>query len=164
MDIHALAHAGSRLHRAARSLTSALESRAGCNSLLCDGDEVAVTGLDQAHLLVEQARDHVLVTYALGQLRIGPPEDRPARLRDAYDALADATDRLLEVDEIQRCDIEAAGVRLAEACRDISAAVMLLAPTLGPEIAAGVGQTPVRLATELQLVAEAAGTRVPSSG
>ncbi|MEU1312439.1 hypothetical protein ABZ419_26605 [Streptomyces cinnamoneus] len=61
--------------------------------------------------------------------------------------------------EIQRCGMEAAGVPLAEACRDISAAVMLLAPALGPEIAAGGGHTPVCLAAELQLVAEAAGTR-----
>ncbi|MEU1377940.1 hypothetical protein ABZ442_30450 [Streptomyces triculaminicus] len=156
MDIHALAHAGSRLHRAAGSLASVLETMADRNGPISDEDEGADTEFGQAHRLVAQARDHVLVTYALGQLRIGAPEDRQARIHDAYSALADIADCIAGACETLAPGMEA-GARLSEACRDMSAAVMRLAPVLGPEITTGVGQTPVRLATDLQLVAETAG-------
>ncbi|MEU3755778.1 hypothetical protein AB0H17_23890 [Streptomyces olivoreticuli] len=39
-------------------------------------------GLGEAHELIGQARDHVLVVYALAQLRIGLPQDRPTRIHD----------------------------------------------------------------------------------
>ncbi|MEV4442564.1 hypothetical protein AB0K09_26855 [Streptomyces sp. NPDC049577] len=138
-------------------MATAVEAAADGNDPLDDEAKAAVRAFNQAHRLVEQAHDDVLVTYALGQLRIGAPEDRPARLPHAYRALADTTGGTAGACETLLPGMVAGG-RLAGACRDLSAAVMLLAPMLGPQIAAGVGQTPVHLATELQLVAETADT------
>ncbi|MFF4534135.1 hypothetical protein ACFY1P_33300 [Streptomyces sp. NPDC001407] len=156
MDLHALARAGSLLHRAHTALTDVSEHSARAGEP--DEDQaVAQEKLDEAGELIGLARDHVLVVYALAQLRIGPPQDRSARIRDGYEALAGAADAMGVTTDGSppRTDL---ATTLGTACRDMGTAVMLLAPSLGPKATAGAGpHTPVRLATHLQLFAESAG-------
>ncbi|MEU5431431.1 hypothetical protein AB0H73_38315 [Streptomyces olivoreticuli] len=152
MDLHALGRVGTLLHRAHAALgaTDAVQEPGS------DRAHAAVVGggLGEARELVGQARDHVLVVYALAHLRIGPPQDRPARIHDAYTALANAADELCVTTGAPPPNPAAS---LGDACRDMSRAVMLLAPLLGPKATTGADpHTPVRLATHLQLIAESA--------
>ncbi|MCF3105347.1 hypothetical protein IPZ58_27685 [Streptomyces roseoverticillatus] len=152
MDLHALGRAGTLLHRAhaALSATDATQDQGGNRAHTAAGD-----GLGEAHKLIGQARDHVLVVYALAHLRTGLPQDRPTRIQDAYKALASAADELGVTTSAWPPSPTA---RVGDACRDLSRAVMLLAPFLGPQARAGTDpHTPVRLATHLQLAAESAG-------
>ncbi|MEU5053729.1 hypothetical protein [Streptomyces sp. NPDC021096] len=153
MDLHALGRIGTLLHRAhtALSATDAVQEPGS------DRAQAVVVGggLGEARELIGQARDHVLVVYALANLRIGLPQDRPARIHDTYTALASAADKL---GVTTGASPPSPTARLADACRDMSRAVMLLAPFLGPRTTAGANpHTPVRLATHLQLAAESAG-------
>ncbi|MFI9311320.1 hypothetical protein [Streptomyces triculaminicus] len=151
MDLHALGRVGTLLHRA-HAVLGVTDTAQGPGS---DRSQmVAGGGLGEARELIGQARDHVLVVYALAHLRIGLPQDRPARIPDAYKALASAADAL---GVTTGAPPPSPTARLGDACRDMSRAVMLLAPLLGPKAAAGAGpHTPVRLATHLQLFAESA--------
>ncbi|MFI9311496.1 hypothetical protein [Streptomyces triculaminicus] len=151
MDLHALGRVGTLLHRAHAALgtTDAVREPGSDRP-----QTVAGGGVGEARELIGQARDHVLVVYALAQLRIGLPQDRPARIPDAYKALASAADA---IGVTTGALPPSPAARLGDACRDISRAVMLLAPLLGPKAATGAGpHTPVRLATHLQLFAESA--------
>ncbi|MCF3106948.1 hypothetical protein IPZ58_36110 [Streptomyces roseoverticillatus] len=90
------------------------------------------------HELVAEARDHTLVVYALAQLCVGPPESRPTRVHDAYRALAGATDAIEKATEaLLHGDVDAE--QLGRASRDMSAAVILLAPPLGLNMTAEAG-------------------------
>lgn len=152
MDLHALVRVGTLLHRAHAAL-GAMDAVQEPGSDTAHA-AVAGDGLGEARELIGQARDHVLVVYALAQLRIGLPQDRPARIPDAYKALASAADA---IGVTTGALPPSPAARLGDACRDISRAVMLLAPLLGPKATTGAGpHTPVRLATHLQLFAESA--------
>ncbi|MEU1312458.1 hypothetical protein ABZ419_26705 [Streptomyces cinnamoneus] len=161
MDLHALAQAGSLLHRADGAPEGA-HARWAAENHAEEPTTVTATLCETQHL-VGQARDHTLVAYALGQLRIGPPRARPGRVRDAFQALARAA---REIEYIVDALLDSAGdVRgLGQASQDMSGAVMLLAPFLSPKMTAGVdGDTPVRLATRLRVVAEAANIVLPAT-
>ncbi|MEW2577661.1 hypothetical protein [Streptomyces syringium] len=123
-------------------------SRAGDRAHAEAGD-----GLGEARELIGQAGDHVLLVYALAHLRIGLPQDRPARIHEAYKSLASAADEL----GVTGAPPPGPAASLGDACRDMSRAVMLLAPFLGPKSTARADpHTPVRLATHLPLAAESA--------
>jgi hypothetical protein len=160
MDLHALARAGSLLHRAHTALAHLREPTAGAGET--DHDENQNPAHDgrprEAHKLLRLARDHILAAHALAQLRIGTPQDRSACVRDGYEALADAADTLGVTSGGTPPDTIPA-TALGAACRDMSAAVILLAPLLSPRPVTGASpHTPVRLATHLQLTAETADT------
>ncbi|MFI0915569.1 hypothetical protein [Streptomyces abikoensis] len=151
MDLHALGRVGTLLHRAHATLgaTDAVQEPGSDRAQAVAGD-----GIGEARELIGQARDHVLVVYALAHLRIGMPQDRPARIPDAYKALASAADA---IGVTTGSPPPSPTPRLGDACRDMSRAVMLLAPLLGLKATAGADpHTPVRLATHLQLFAESA--------
>ncbi|WP_171168972.1 hypothetical protein [Streptomyces sp. I05A-00742] len=91
MDPHALGRVGTPLHRA----HATLDATDAVQELASDRAQTVVgSGLGEARELVGQARAHVLVVYALAHLRIGLPQNRPARIHDAYTALASAADEL----------------------------------------------------------------------
>lgn len=159
MDLHALARASALLQRAHTTLTGVREPAGGTGEPGRDKDQAeAYDRLGKACELVGLARDHVLVAYALLQLRIGTPQDRSARFLAGYSTLANAADAI-GVTTGGAPPRTGLSVTLGTACRDMSTAVIQLAPFLDPKTTAEASpHTPVRLTTHLRIFAQSTGT------
>ncbi|MEU2854524.1 hypothetical protein [Streptomyces syringium] len=157
MDVIALAHACSRLQHADQLLAPVHERLVADHRRYNAGDgRQATTALSGLQELVTQARDDAMVAYGLAAVTSAPKTTAQARALNAYHTIADLTEGLDNTfDVLKRLDTHAS---LARTCQALSQAVTFLAQAASDEqLTAGVdGRTPVRLATQLAIHAEAA--------
>ncbi|MEU5425914.1 hypothetical protein AB0H73_09935 [Streptomyces olivoreticuli] len=156
MDVIALARAGSRLEHANQLLTHVRDRPAGPDRRSASGSEAA-TVLGSVHQSIVQARDEALVAYALATVTTGPKAEARERALAAYSVLADLADGFDGTIEAFQ-DAGADASVLSRACQALGQAVVQLAHGISDEdlAAGGDGRTPVRLAVQFTVHAEAA--------
>ncbi|RLU82567.1 hypothetical protein CTZ27_30060 [Streptomyces griseocarneus] len=169
MDVIALARAGSRLQHADQMLTQVRDRltagarRSGGERTQGMDDNKAVAVLSDVHKPVAQARDDVLVAYGIATVTLALKSKAQDRALDAYGTLAGLADGL--DDTLAALQLAGADATLLScACQTLGQAVVHLARGIGDDdlAAGGDGRTPVRLAMQFTVHAEAtAGSANP---